>query len=64
MAGEEKRSWNVKVLTDGGPVAYLNVFDRQEAVRIPPEMTMGAHGIYRYTAGRYRWCPKDGPDVP
>lgn len=48
-------SWNVKVPTDGGPVSFLNIFDSQEAVRIPLEARMGDQGTYRYETGIYRW---------
>lgn len=48
-------SWNIKVPTDGGPVSFLNIFDSQEAVRIPLEARMGDQGTYRYEMGVYRW---------
>jgi hypothetical protein len=53
-----KKSWNTKVPTDGGPVSYLNIFDRQSEIRIPEELPMG-DGIYRYsyTGHQYRWHP-------
>jgi hypothetical protein len=60
MPDEKRRSWNIKVPTDGGPVAYLNIFDRQEDVRIPAEMVMSDDGVYRYshTGRNYRWHQK------
>lgn len=56
-----KRSWNIKIPTDGGPVSYLNIFDRQADIRIPEELPMGEDGIYYYSyTGHYRWHPKRG----
>lgn len=52
-----QRSWNTKITTDGGPVSYLNIFDRQAVIRIPEELRMGDHGIYRYSGicQQYQW---------
>lgn len=54
-----RKSWNTKIPTDGGPVNYLNIFDRQAEIRIPEELRMGGNGIYRYsyTGRHYRWHP-------
>lgn len=54
-----RRSWNTKIPTDGGPVNYLNIFDRQPEIRIPEELAMGDDGTYRYsyTGHLYRWHP-------
>lgn len=54
-----RRSWNTKIATDGGPVSYLNIYDRQAEIRIPDELRMGVGGIYNYsyTGHLYRWHP-------
>jgi hypothetical protein len=59
-----RRSWNTKIPTDGGPVDYLNIFDRQAEIRLPEELRMGDNGTYRYsyTEHKYRWLPKRRPD--
>lgn len=58
-----KRSWNVKVPTDGGPVAHLNIFDRQPEIRIPEEVRMGdGIYVYSYTGHQYRWNPSRAND--
>ncbi len=53
---EDRRSWNLKVPTDGGPVSYLNIYDRQSDIRIPEDMPMTT-GCYRYEYGIYHWIP-------
>lgn len=59
-----RKSWNRKVPTDGGPVNYLNIFDRQPDIRIPEELPMG-DGIYLYSyTGHYRWQPNRLADEP
>jgi hypothetical protein len=62
MTDRKQTSWNVKVPTDGGPVRYLNIFDKQPDVRFPEEMRMDDDGTYHYShTGRiYRWHPKRG----
>lgn len=67
MSGEKppRKSWNAKIPTDGGPVSYLNIFDRQPEIRIPEELRMG-DGIYRYSLiGRqFQWHAERSIDKP
>ncbi len=54
--GPKRRSWNVRIPTTGGPVAYLNVFDAQEDIRIPETLIMGdGTYTYCYSSRNYRW---------
>jgi hypothetical protein len=55
-----KKSWNVKIPTSGGPVAYLNIFDGQPEIRMPEEVPMGDAGTYYYSADSYRWLSNTG----
>lgn len=57
-----RKSWSIKIPTDGGPVSYLNIFDRQSEIRIPEELRMGDDGSYHYsyTGHQYRWRPDAG----
>jgi hypothetical protein len=59
VADQKQRSWNVKIPTSGGPVAYLNIFDGQGPVRVPKEVPMGDRGTYTLVNNVYRWQPKD-----
>jgi hypothetical protein len=57
----KRRSWNRKVPTTGGPVAYLNIYAGQEDIPIPAELRMGDQGTYLYlwTEDTYRWIAND-----